>query len=54
MAYGTDFLDMGGRPGQGHARTWYLFFSLSESLEEAFRDDIIANAPEIRTTRGAA
>lgn len=48
MAYGTDFLEMGGRPAQEHARKWYLFFGLSESLEEAFRDDIRDYVAEAR------
>lgn len=50
MAYGTDFLEMGGRQAQQHARKWYLFFRLSESLEEAFREDIGDHIADIRDT----
>jgi hypothetical protein len=48
MAYGTDFLEMGGQQAQQHARKWYLFFGLSESLEDAFRDDIRDYVSEVR------
>lgn len=54
IAHGTNFLEIGGRPAQEHARKWYLFFGLSESLEDAFRDDILANLPERSSARGAA
>lgn len=48
MAYGTDFLEMGGQPAQQHARKWYLFFGLSEALEDAFREDIQGYVAEAR------
>lgn len=51
MNYGTDFLEMGGRPAQEHARKWYLFFGLSESLEDAFRDEIRDHVAEARDIR---
>jgi hypothetical protein len=54
MAYGTDFLEMGGRAAQEHARKWYLFFGLSESLEAAFRDDIDGYLAGEQAARGAA
>jgi hypothetical protein len=39
---------MGGQQAQQHARKWYLFFGLSESLEDAFRDDIRDYVSEVR------
>jgi len=40
-SHGVDFAEMSGRPAAYHVQKWYWFVTLSASLEEAFREDII-------------
>jgi hypothetical protein len=53
-SHGVDFAEMGGRPAAYHAQKWYLFVTLSASLEKAFEDDIIAYLADLEDERGIA
>jgi hypothetical protein len=50
---GTGFLEDGGFEVREHLKKWVLFQSLSESIQNAFKDDIDDYLSELKSDRSA-